>query len=39
MASFTELSGIVVIHEEKARLWKRIKREVKRVGMWRFWTF
>jgi folate-dependent phosphoribosylglycinamide formyltransferase PurN len=30
------LAGIVVICEPKSRLWKRIKREIKRVGPWRF---
>jgi hypothetical protein len=36
LASFTELAGIVVICEPRARLWKRIRREIKRVGPWRF---
>jgi hypothetical protein len=36
LASFTDLAGIVVICEPKSRLWKRIKREIKRVGPWRF---
>jgi hypothetical protein len=36
MASFTELSAIVVLHEPKSRLRKRIKREMKRVGTLRF---
>jgi folate-dependent phosphoribosylglycinamide formyltransferase PurN len=36
MASFTDLAGIIVIREPKSRLWKRIKREIKRVGVWRF---
>ena len=36
LASFTELAAIVVIREPRARMWKRIKREIKRVGMLRF---
>jgi methionyl-tRNA formyltransferase len=36
LASFTDLVGIIVIQEPKARLWKRIKREIKRVGVLRF---
>lgn len=36
MASFTELSGIIVIREPKARLRRRIRREVERVGAIRF---
>jgi folate-dependent phosphoribosylglycinamide formyltransferase PurN len=36
IASFADLAGIVVIHEANARLWKRIKREIKRVGLLRF---
>lgn len=36
IASFTDLAGIIVISEPKARLWKRVRREIKRVGLWRF---
>ena len=36
LASFTDLAGIIVIQEPKSRLWKRIKREIKRVGILRF---
>jgi Formyl transferase len=36
LASFTDLAGIVVIHEPGARLRRRIRREVARVGIWRF---
>jgi Formyl transferase len=36
MASFTELCAVVVLHEPQARLRKRIKREIKRVGRLRF---
>src|SRR5262245_33133555 len=36
LASFSELGGIVVIHETKRRIWNRIRREMKRVGIARF---
>jgi len=36
LASFTDLAGMVVIREENARLWKRIWKEVRRVGPLRF---
>ena len=36
LASFTDLVAVVVICEPKSRLWKRIRREMKRVGVWRF---
>lgn len=36
MASFSDLAAIVVLHEPQARMRKRIKREVKRVGVLRF---
>src|SRR5437868_1929889 len=36
MASFTDLAAVVEIREPSQRLWKRIKREYKRVGFWRF---
>jgi folate-dependent phosphoribosylglycinamide formyltransferase PurN len=36
LASFTDLAGIIVIREPRSRLRKRIKREIKRVGFWRF---
>jgi hypothetical protein len=32
LASFTELAGIVVLHEPRQRLWRRLKREYRRVG-------
>jgi hypothetical protein len=35
LASFTDLAAVVVICEPKSRLWKRVKREVKRIGLWR----
>jgi peptidoglycan/xylan/chitin deacetylase (PgdA/CDA1 family)/folate-dependent phosphoribosylglycinamide formyltransferase PurN len=36
LASFTELAGVVVIREERPRLWKRVRREIARVGLLRF---
>lgn len=36
LGSFTELVGIVVLREKKGRKFKRIKREIKRVGLLRF---
>jgi methionyl-tRNA formyltransferase len=36
LASFSELGGIVVIHETNRRIWKRVRREIKRVGLARF---
>jgi formyl transferase-like protein len=36
LGSFSELAGIVVIHETNHRMWKRIRREIKRVGLTRF---
>lgn len=36
LASFSNLSGIVVLEETKQRLWRRIRREIRRVGLLRF---
>lgn len=36
LATFTDLAGVVVIREPKARFWKRVKREIERVGLLRF---
>lgn len=36
LAAFTDLAGVVVIREPSARFWKRVKREIKRVGLIRF---
>ena len=36
LASFSDLDGIVVLHETNRRMWKRIRREIKRVGITRF---
>jgi hypothetical protein len=35
LASFTDLAGIVVIHESKTRYWKRLKKEAGRIGLLR----
>jgi len=32
LASFTDLAGLVILHEPAQRLWKRIRRELRRVG-------
>jgi methionyl-tRNA formyltransferase len=34
--SISDLVGIVVIQEPTSRMWKRVKRELKRIGMLRF---
>lgn len=36
LASFSTLAGLVVIRERKTRSWKRIRREIRRVGAARF---
>lgn len=36
LASFTELAAIVVVREPQARLLRRIRREIRRVGILRF---
>jgi hypothetical protein len=36
LASFSCLSGIVVLEETSSRLWRRVRREVRRVGFLRF---
>ncbi len=36
LASFSDLAGVVVLDETRARLWRRIRREVHRVGVPRF---
>jgi hypothetical protein len=36
LASFSDLAGVVVLAETRARLWRRIRREVRRVGVLRF---
>jgi hypothetical protein len=36
LASWADLAGLVVLTEPRQRLWRRIKREVRRVGALRF---
>jgi hypothetical protein len=36
LASFTDLAGLVLLAETRQRLWRRICREVRRVGLLRF---
>lgn len=36
LASFTDLAAIIVVCEPRARLWRRIRREIQRVGILRF---
>src|SRR5437016_565 len=36
LGSFSTVAGVVVIHEPRQRLRKRIARELKRIGVWRF---
>jgi len=36
LASFSNLTGIVVLHGTKRQLWRRVRREVRRVGWLRF---
>lgn len=35
LASFTDLAGIVVLHETRQRLWRRVKRQLRRSGLLR----
>lgn len=36
LSSFSELTGVVVIDEPARRMWHRIRREIKRIGVVRF---
>jgi len=36
LASFSDLVGIIVIDEKRGRLYKRIRREISRAGLFRF---
>jgi hypothetical protein len=36
LASFTELAAVIVVHEPGARFWRRVRREIGRVGAFRF---
>jgi hypothetical protein len=35
LSSFTDLAGLIVLHEPRQRLWRRIRRELRRVGLFR----
>lgn len=36
LATFTDLAGVVVIREPNSSLWKKVNREIKRIGLLRF---
>jgi methionyl-tRNA formyltransferase len=36
LASFTDLAGMILIEERSSQLRARVRREVKRIGPWRF---
>src|SRR5208283_2741224 len=36
LSSFSNLVGIVVIQEPPSRMWRRVRREIKRIGALRF---
>ena len=36
LCSFSQLAGLVILRERPQRLWRRIRREIKRVGWARF---
>ena len=36
LASFSDLAGIIVLDETKGRFAKRVRREISRVGLFRF---
>jgi len=36
LSSFSNLAGIVIIEEPPTRAWRRVRREVKRIGILRF---
>jgi methionyl-tRNA formyltransferase len=36
LASFSTLAGVVTLHEGPAALWRRVRRELRRVGLIRF---
>ena len=37
LASFSNFVGVIVLCEKKQRVWRRIRREFRRVGPLRFW--
>ena len=36
LASFSHLTGIILVQEAAKRRWRRVQREVHRIGPWRF---
>jgi len=36
LASFSDLVAIIDLHEPAGRLWRRVRREMKRAGFWHF---
>jgi folate-dependent phosphoribosylglycinamide formyltransferase PurN len=36
LASFTDLAAVLVVHEPQARFFQRVRREIRRVGLFRF---
>ena len=36
LATSMRLAGLIVIRHQPSRLWRASKREIKRVGVWRF---
>jgi hypothetical protein len=36
LSSFSDLVGIIIINEPRGRMWTRIRREVRRIGLLRF---
>jgi len=36
LASYSDLAGLVILDETKQRLWRRVRREIRRVGVLRF---
>lgn len=36
LSSFSNLVGVVIVQEPASRTWRRIRREVKRIGVLRF---
>ena len=36
LASFSTLAGVLVVHEDRRVFWRRVRREVRRVGIVRF---
>ena len=36
LASFSTLGGVIILRETKQRIWRRVRREIKRIGFLRF---